>query len=126
MYIGGDKLGDCGLDGPCAERKADSVERMDHIVEPQPLGADGAGEEDPVEKSQYPCQKSGGGQKKRTGNQRVFPDEILHKKLHKRGIITIYFLYSHLCVDFLVQKSFKNIKRNFDDYSVNYVIIISI
>lgn len=76
--IGGDKAGQGRLYGAGAQRKADAVNWMHHVVEAQALGTDGAGEKDAVKKAQHPGEETGGGEQQCARDQGMFFQKTDH------------------------------------------------
>lgn len=62
-------LGKGGLDGAGTEGKTDAEDRMYHIVKAQAFGSYGAGEENPIEESQYSAEKSGSRKQQSSGQK---------------------------------------------------------
>lgn len=67
--VGSYVLGKGSLDGPPAEGKADAVDWMYHIVDAEPLGSDGTGKKNTVEKAQEAAEKAGSGEQQRAGEK---------------------------------------------------------
>lgn len=68
-------LGKGSLDGAAAEGKADAVDWMYHIVDAEPLGSDGTGKKNTVEKAQEAAEKAGSGEQQRAGEKGAFFSE---------------------------------------------------
>ena len=67
--MGCDELGEGGLDRTGAQCEADAEHRVNHVVQAESFRADGAGQENTVEKSQNPAGEAGSGQKQRAGQK---------------------------------------------------------
>ena len=71
-FMGSYVLGKGSLDGAAAEGKADAVDWMYHIVDAEPLGSDGTGKKNTVEKAQEAAEKAGSGEQQRAGEKGAF------------------------------------------------------
>ena len=80
-------MGKGGLDGTSAQGETDPIDWMNHVVDAKTFSANGPREKDSVKKSQHPCGKAGGCQKKGAGDQGVFFKKIGHKGSGKRILV---------------------------------------
>ena len=84
------KAGDGSLDGSGAEGEEDPIDRKDHLIDPKSFRADGAGEKDPVEKTENAGEKSCGGEEKSSGDKRMSFMGRRHERLRSVRRIRLY------------------------------------
>ena len=78
----GNELGEGSLDGTGTERKTDAENRVNHMINTKSFCSDGAGQENPVKKAQYPADKARCCQKQGTEQKSLFSRRERRKGIH--------------------------------------------